>query len=146
MDLKQIEQTVFDVSKLRMPKFVYDRNEPMSATRPGQKIEELESYILDAAYARGDAEEARLFCHAAVRTLLDKWDHLTGWEASFGDEAKAAKATQPQVREAKRVLDPELYDSIAKGEYLVKRLTEQIKRLEKDEEVASRAYTLIVNA
>lgn len=151
MDLQQIEQTAFDVAKLRMPKFVYNRNDPMAATRPGQKIEELESYLLDAAYARGEAEEARLYCHAAVRSLLHTWDHLEGWEASFDPEhdkalAKAAKATQPQIKEAKRVLDGELYDSIEKGQYLVKRLSEQIKRLEKDEEVASRSYTLIVNA
>jgi inactivated superfamily I helicase len=147
VDLTEIEQTAFDVSKLRMPKFIYNPQDPMAGTRPGEKIERLESYILDVAYARGDAEQARLYAYAAVRRLTEKWDHLEGWEVHFGeDPAKAAKATQPQIKEAKRLLDPETFDGIEHGTYLVKRLSEQIKRLEKDEEVASRAYTLISNA
>lgn len=145
MDLTQIEQTVFDVAKLRMPKFVYDAADPMRSTRPGAKIEQLESYLLDAAYGRGDAEEARLYAYAAIRRLTEKWDHIEGWEESFGDPLKAAKATQPQIKEAKRQIDPETFDAIEHGTYLVKRLSEQVKRLEKDEEVASRAYTLISN-
>lgn len=151
MDLQQIEQTAFDVAALRMPKFVYDINDPMRSTRPGEKIEKLESYLLDVAYSRGDAEQARLYAYAAVRRLTNEWDHLEDWELSFDPDpakavAKAARATQPQIKEAKRSLRPDLYDGIEHGSYLVKRLSEQIKRLEKDEEVASRAYTLIVNA
>jgi hypothetical protein len=146
MDLEQIEQTAFQVATLRMPKFVYDINDPMRSTRPGEKIERLESYILDVAYARGDAEQARLYAYAAVRRLTNEWDHLEGWEEVFGDPAKAAKATQPQIKEAKRQIRPDLFDGIEHGLYLVKRLSEQIKRLEKDEDVASRAYTLVSNA
>lgn len=151
MNLAEIEATVFDVARLRMPKFIYDRTEPMRATRPGEKIERLESYLLDVAYARGRAEEARLYAYSAVRTLNEEWDHLQNWEMSFdADPAKAAalaaRATQPQIKEAKRGVAPQLYDSIEKGLHLIKRLSEQIKRLEKDEDVASRAYTLISNA
>lgn len=126
-----------------MPKFKIDPNDPMGSTRPGEKIEQLESYLLEVAFARGRAEEARLYAYAAVRQLREEWDHLEGWEGDFGSPEKAAKATQPQIKEAKRQVRPDLYDSIEKGQYLVKRLTEQIKRLEKDEDVASRAYTLI---
>lgn len=143
MDLREIEQTAFDVATLRMPRFKVDPNDPMASTRPGEKIEKLESYLLEVAFARGYAEEARLYAHAAVQRLQVSWDHLEGWEVSFGSPEKAARATQPQIAEAKRQLDPELFDSIEKGKYLIKRLTEQIKRLEKDEDVASRAYTLI---
>lgn len=151
MDLKQIEQTAFDVATLRMPKFIYNVNDPMASTRPGEKIEKLESYILDVAYARGEAEQARLYAYAAVRRLTIEWDHLKDWELSFDPDvtkalAKAAKATQPQIKEAKRQIRPDLFDGIEHGQYLVKRLTEQIKRLEKDEDVASRAYTLVSNA
>lgn len=143
MELVDIEQTVFDVAKLRMPKFKIDPNDPMASTRPGEKVEQLESYLLNVAFARGRAEEARLYAYGAVRRLQQEWDHLDGWEEVFGAPEKAAKATQPQIKEAKRQIRPDLYDGIEHGTYLVKRLTEQIKRLEKDEDVASRAYTLI---
>lgn len=143
MDLAEIEQTAYDVAKLRMPQFKIDPNDPMASTRPGEKIEQLESYLLELAFARGRAEEARLYAYGAVRRLQVKWDHLEGWEISFGSPEKAARATQPQIAEAKRQLEPELFDSIEQGRYLIKRLTEQIKRLEKDEDVASRTYTLI---
>jgi hypothetical protein len=143
VELKDIERVAFEVAKLRMPRFKVDPNDPMASTRPGEKIEQLESYLLEVAYARGEAEEARLYAHAAVKRLTEEWDHIEGWEAFFGTPENAAKATQPQVKEAKRQIRPELFDSIETGVYLVKRLTDQIKRLEKDEDVASRAYTLI---
>lgn len=143
MDIAEIEQTLHDVAKLRMPRFKVDPNDPMGSTRPGDKIEQLETYLLDVAYARGSLEEARLYAYGGVQRLTVTWDRMTGWEEDFSSPEKAARATQPQIAEAKRQLDPELYESIEKGKFLVKRLTDQIKRLEKDEEVASRAYTLI---
>jgi hypothetical protein len=142
MELEEIEKTLYRVAKLRMPNFKMDPDDPMAVPAvPHEKIEGLESYLLDAAVGRGDAHEARLFAYGAHRTLREEWDHLEGWEIQFG--AKAATATQPQVKEAKRQLRPDLFDAIEKADWLVRRLTEQVKRLEKDEEVASRVYTLI---
>lgn len=106
-----------------------------------QKIEELESYLLLTAEARQLAESARLAVHRFLFDARIEADGMQGWEMHLG--VAASKATAPQIEAAKKKANPRLVADIAEADFLVKRLTEQIKRLEHDDEVASRVYTLI---
>lgn len=134
MTIEEIKAVLYEAAKLRMPRFSKDDN----WTSRG-KIEALEDYLMATARWRGFLEEARLHAEYGVKELRSEWDHLTGWEAL----RRNGERTQASVEDAKRQMRPELYDSIKSGEWLVKRLSEQIRRLEHDDDVASRVYTLI---
>ena len=77
----------------------------------------------------------------ALDQLQAEWDEIEGWELEL--PTGNGRRTQADVVEAKRRTNPVLYGSIQTGKRLVDRLTEQIKRLEKDDGVSSRAYTLL---
>lgn len=101
-----------------------------------QKVIRLEGFMVESAISRGDAEEAALYMQEAVKALEDQWDQIEGWETlKKGDSQKAAV-------EAKRQLRPELYDGIREGKWLADKLKTQARRLERDEETASRIYTM----
>lgn len=134
MKVKEIERTLYSAAKLRMPKF--DKDDRWTSRA---KIEALEEYLLSTARWRSFLEEARLHAEHGVRQLRREWDHLQGWEAF----RRNGERTQASIEDAKREMKPDLYDSIKSGEWLVKRLSEQIRRLEHDDDVASRVYTLI---
>lgn len=144
MTLEQIEVRLKEVAKVRIPVkirrglLVDGEWHPIS---PREKISEVESYLLLCAETRGVAEEARMWAHEATNLVRHEWDHLKGWEAFL--PGSSAKATQPQVMEAKRKVREDLYDGLKKGDYLIRRLSEQIERLTQDEKTASRVYTVI---
>jgi hypothetical protein len=137
MTLETIRQTLYESAKLKMPTFVYNGD---GSTPPRAKIEALEDYILKTARWRGHLEQARLYAQDATRKLQRDWAHMQGWEA----HRREGERSVASVEDAKRVKDPALYDSIQEGEALVKDLSAAIRRLEHDDEVASRAYTFVV--
>jgi hypothetical protein len=49
------------------------------------------------------------------------------------------------IAQAKRLIEPDLYDGIVEAKFLIARLTEQINRLSHmgDDQVASRIYSLL---
>lgn len=117
----------------------------LRSLEPGDKVSQLEDYLVDLAVARGDLEEARLHLHAALNPMLDEWDRIIGWEAHLG---YSSRTTQEDVRRAKREIRPELHDAINEAKRLAARIGEQIVRLGGmgDEQVASRLYTLITGS
>jgi len=109
---------------------------------PREKIEQLESYLLLTAEARQLAHSAQL---AAYDALFDcRVEMEQGWENYLS--GSRAKATGPQIEEAKRKAHPETFAKGQRLDWLVKRLGEQIRRLEQDDAAASRVYTLITGA
>jgi hypothetical protein len=141
MEVEEIKELLHRHAKLRMPQFQYGVHGEATPTAPAAKIEKLEEYLGDVAIARGDLEEARLFIDHARHALEDTWGRVEGWQQHV---AKPNTATGPQIAEAKRKIDPDTYEGIREAKWLSQKLGDQIRRLEKDEEVASRRYTLIV--
>lgn len=144
MTPEEAREALYDAAKLRMPRFLGrlgENGEPMRVG-PSEKIAELEDFLLATASWRSVLEEARLYMRQATRDLQRKWDHLIGWEENRREGEKSVAS----IEDAKRITDPDLYDSIQAGEALVRDLSDQIRRLEHDDEVASRAYTLITGS
>lgn len=137
MTVDEIKHVLYESAKLKMPRFTGGDTWTSRA-----KIEALEDYLLATARWRGFLEEARLHAEYGLKELRSEWDHLSGWEVF----RRNGERTQASVEDAKRQLQPGLYDSIKSGEWLVKRLSEQIRRLEHDDDVASRVYTLITGS
>jgi hypothetical protein len=108
-----------------------------------EKIEQLEFYLLQTAELRQEAIYAKLMVQQAVDVLEDEWVALEGWEIFLPN---GSRRTAADVREAKRQMKPDLYGSIQTGKRLVDRLTEQVRRLEKDDQVCSRAYTFLTGS
>lgn len=108
---------------------------PMIASK---KIEMLEDHLFVIARWRCQLEEARLWMQDARRELEDQWDAIEGWQTL------ASGKTKQDGIDAKRTIRPDLYDGIRMAKFLIERLSEQIRRMERDEEyTVSRGYTLI---
>ena len=137
----EARNVLYEAAKLRMPRFLGRRDEFQNAIQvtPREKIAELEDFLLATARWRSFLEEARLYMKQAHRDLQRKWDHMTGWEP----HRRKGEKSVASVEDAKRAKDPDLYDSIQTADALVRDLSDQIRRLEHDDEVASRAYTLV---
>lgn len=110
------------------------------ALGPRARIEALEDHLLLTAFHQGELEQARLEAHDALRIVEDAWDHLEGWEMARRTRTNAG------VDDAKRQFRPDLYDARRNAQWLVKRLGEQIERLERDAFKCSRAYTMATGA
>ncbi len=129
------------VSEVKMPNLRDQPSELPTGVQFGTwKIEQLESYLLLTAEARQEALLAKLMIQESLDVLQAQWDEIEGWEVELPTNGKR---TQAEVVEAKRRTRPDLYSSIQTGKRLVDRLTEQVKRLEKDDAATSRVYTII---
>jgi hypothetical protein len=115
-------------AQLRMPRLTRQQG-----TR--ERLDLLEDYMLETAWHRAELIEARLQVHEQLHTLKDSWDHLDGWQA-----LKRTK-TETAVEDAKRQVNPKLYDGIKDAEWLIARLSEQVDRLDREATICSRAYT-----
>jgi hypothetical protein len=104
---------------------------------PRAKIEQLESYLLLSAFTQGELSEQRLDALVALQEFGREWDHLDGWQALKRTRTEAA------VEDAKRQLNPVLFDQKRDLEWTIKRLSEEIERLERDATKISRAYSMI---
>ncbi len=134
MTPKEVRELLYRAAKIRVPRFKGREQEPNAR----QKIDEMEDHLFVIARWRCSLEEARLWMHDAVKSLQDEWDEIEGWEAAAGGKTKQAMV------DAKRAIRPDLYDGIREGKFLIERLGEQVRRLERDEEqTVSRAYTLL---
>lgn len=132
-----IKLVLTESAKLKMPRFTAQNGgQPLL---PRTKIGHLEDFLLATARWRGHLEQARLHAHTELKQRRKRWDHMAGWEGNRREGERSVAS----VEDAKRVTDPPLYDEIQDFEWLVKRLSEQISRLQHDDDVASRAYTLL---
>jgi hypothetical protein len=156
MDLPEIENTLYEVAKVGLPSFIRvgrqpdpvdvaagtaeeDRPIPLP---PREKIEQLESYLLETAEARQRVHEAALYISASLKNLRRDWRDIEGWE-QFLSEAERKKPTEVAKDMARRQVNKDLYESIQSAEWLLKELGKQISRLQHDDDVVSRAYTFI---
>lgn len=146
MDVAECEETLFAVARVRLPSKIRvgepGANGDMEPLGPRAKIEQLESYLLETAEARQRASEARLYMSAALRDLYRKYRDIEGWEGWLS-EADRKKPSEKAKDEARRKVDTDLFESIQSAEWLVKRLSEEISRLQHDDDVVSRAYTFL---
>lgn len=141
MDIDECKRLLHLHATLRMPKFRREFEDGEAPHSASEKVDLLETFLGDAAIARGDLEEARLWADHIRHTLEDDWNGVEGWQQSV-----SSKATGPQIMEAKREIRPDLYDAMRETKWVTAKLTDQIRRLEKDEENASRRYTLLVGS
>lgn len=135
MTPEEARQTLYCAAQLRFPS---GRNEEGDKLAPRERIESLEDHYVECAMSRQALEEAALWMQDGVKVLEDKWDNIEGWQTALGSGEKTQKA----IVAAKRTIDPETYDGIREGKWLVDKLHRQAKRLERDEEAVSRLYTM----
>lgn len=136
MTVDEAREALFAAARLRAPRL---------SECDGQmaKVAALEDYLGETAISRGVLEEARLHMHEALALLMVDWDDIEGWEMIAGS---SSRRTQDDIRRAKKQCRPELYSSINSAKHLIARLSEQIRRLEKDDEVTSRLYTIVTGS
>lgn len=139
--LDQCRAVLAKVARAKMPN-LRERPEDLPTGTPftAWKIEQLESYLLETAELRQDATLAKLIVQEALDVLQGEWDSIEGWEVELPSEGRRSQA---DVVEAKRRVRPDLYSSIQTAKRLIDRLSEQVRRLEKDDNVTSRIYTLM---
>lgn len=111
-------------------------------TTPSAKIVELEEYLLLSASVQGDLTEERFDWMSRLVPVEDEWEHLP--QEEWGHLRRTR--TETAVMHAKRVARPELYDDIQDMKWMIKRLTEEIDRMERDATKCSRAYTMITGS
>lgn len=99
-----------------------------------EKINALTDHITATAIGRGDLEELRLEANASLLALRRSFDALLP-----GRHYR----TRALADEARRAANPKLAQDIDTAAWLVARCTEQINRLDRDYDAASRAYTLL---
>lgn len=120
---------------LRIPVFARD-------TPPRQKIDALEEYLLLSAFTQGELSEERFDWKARLVPLEAEWEHIPDHEW----QAHRRTRTETAVKHAKRIARPKLYDEIQDVEWMVKRLTEEMDRMERDATKVSRVYTFITGS
>lgn len=133
--LDECKQVLEDIARAKIPAI---RGMPAPS-----KIEQLESYLVETAELRQRALLAKLIVQQALDGLNLEWDQLEGWEVEL---PTGGRRTAGDVVEAKRRTNSTLYTSIQTGKRLVDRLGDQVRRLEKDDQVCSRAYTMLTGA
>lgn len=104
------------------------------------KADDIGDYILENAAVKGDLAEERLLTHEQLAPLEEEWEALEGWE-----QFRVGR-TDKSVEEAKKVLREDLHHAIRVLRWRVKRLDEEIERLEGDYARASRYYTTLAGA
>ncbi len=143
MEIERAREILFEASRLRVPKFRHQREGDLPPHSQQEKVHLLECYSVDAARWRSFLEEARLYVDEAVQRLSLDWRALEGWEENLPEGKKLKDATKEVITEAKRKTNDDLWRSLENGRHLVKQLSGQIRRIEKDEERVSRLYTFI---
>lgn len=131
----QLPDALEKSKKMRVPTFEH-------GTSPRQKIDQLETYLLDSAAVQGDLTEERLDWMVRLVPLEHEWDHIPEDEWAHLRRTR----TETAVKHAKRIARPQLYDEIQGIEWMAKRLTEEIDRMERDASKCSRAYTMLTGS
>lgn len=131
----EVQQSLHDVAKLRMP--------AMPDGMPArEKIEVLETYLLETAAARGLLEEARIMLEDAYEVIDEKWLKIVGYEPYLRGKPKS----QIEIDEAKREVDPDLFYSRRKCRKLLRQVGNQVRRMERDDAACSRCYTMLTGS
>lgn len=130
MNIDEIREIVARAAELRVP-------------RPGEapaaeKASQLEDFMLSAAYSRGDLEQARIDLDDALSGLRGRWEAIEGWEMAAG-----SRPSKDDIRRAKARIDPTLSEALQEAERMLAQIDRQVRRLERDEATASRAYSLM---
>lgn len=134
MDIPQIEEYITTASALRMPRLDPNSN-------PQLRISGLEEYLLQTAYHRGDLEEAMGWVMEAKHNARRTLDGLNGWEMHVRGEQ-----TAENVLAAKRKISPDAVAVFRDADYYMRRIERQIRRLERDHDATSRAFSFITGS
>lgn len=121
---------------LRFP--VFDRED--DETTPRQRIEALEDHAVLCAFYHGELIQERFEIRDEHRGRLHVWNHLEGWEPLRRSKTEAA------VDDAKRQMRPDLYDELATDRAKMQDLSEQIERLDREHDKASRIYSIMTGS
>lgn len=135
MTYEEVAERVQEIAELRMPEFAED-------VSTADKIAQLEEYLLTTARGRGILEEARLGLEDVYEEIDERWRNVTGYEVYLSGKPK----TQEEVNEAKRQADTPLFIERRLCMKLLRQVGNQIRRLEKDDAAASRAYTMLTGS
>lgn len=145
MTVEEVEAVVHACSKIDWPRKLRlgspngsSGNKPLT---PQERIECLEDFMLLCAEARNRCENGRIVIAEGLRTVRDEWEAIEGWESFLPGGKRRKDATRDDIIEARCQIKPELWPSIQKGEFLLRRLDQQISRFAKNEETISRLYT-----
>lgn len=145
-DIDRAKQVVFDASLLKMPVFRYDPHAEEPAHTAQEKVTKLEDFLLHTARHRGDLEEARVWMNEVLHGFIKDWEKLVGWETGLPGGKRLKDATRDDIATAKRNVRPDLWELISDLKHVIAGLSNGIRRLEHDDDVASRAYTFIVGS
>lgn len=135
MTYEEVQEVVAEIAAVHLPEMPADMTAKV-------KIEVLENHLLYTARARGILEEARLPLEDQYEEIDDQWKKLTGWEMFLNGRPKS----NTDIDEAKRQLNPKLFEERRLCIKLLRQVGNQIRRLEKDDAVASRAYTMLTGS
>jgi len=127
----EVREALYQAAKLTFPR--------LRDLSPEAKVAAIEDHYVACAISRQALEEAALWMQDAVKRLEDAWDAIEGYRTLIPPGDK----TQKGVVAAKRQIDPKTYEGIREGKWLVDKLKTQVRRLERDEEAASRLYTMM---
>ena len=135
MEHDEIAESVKACGLLRVPSFP----EEMSAA---DKIAALESHLLDTARWRSVMEDLRIILEDEYEEIDDLWRDVTGYEIYLSGRPKSKE----DIDEAKRQVNPDLFTRRRTVIKLMRQVGNQIRRLEKDDGVVSRAYTMLTGS
>lgn len=134
MSLEEIRAALEEALPLRSPRFAPEE-------RPATKIAALEDHMLACAEVNGSLVEARHWLRFLRARLADEWEKLEGWQMAT-DKARA-RLTAADINRAKIRVAPTQYEAGREAKRLSESIDDQIVRLEREEKVCSRAYSLI---
>jgi hypothetical protein len=116
---------------------------PVTAdTRGRARVELLEDHMLASAVVNGKLVEARHWLRMLRASLADSWEKLAGWEIAMAGKPRA-RWTAADIQRAKIKVAPAQYDAGREAKRLAESIDDQIARLERDERICSRAYSML---
>lgn len=119
--------------KMRVPRFTQEDT-------VGTKVARYEDYMMETAFVEGELTEERVQQLLRKAPLKHRWDHMQGWDHLVKGRTEGA------VTRAKAQVNPLLYDELEEIDWLVKRLSEEIDRMQRDAAKCSRAYTMLTGS
>jgi len=135
VDHTEIAESVHASGLLRIPSFAED-------LPAAEKIAALESHLLDTARWRSVLEDLRIILEDEYEEIDDLWRNVTGYEMYLNGKPKS----KDDIDEAKRQVNPDLFARRRTVIKLMRQVGNQIRRLEKDDAVVSRAYTMLTGS
>jgi hypothetical protein len=119
--------------RLRVPVFP-------PGTISSAKIEQLEEYLLVAAYRVGEMHEERAGLALALQEADEEWAAIDGYHGLMRSKTELA------VEAAKADLNPVLAKQRRWLRHWIKQLDLEIHRLDREYDKVSRAYTMITGS